>query len=124
MTQTKRVVSIGCSGCGALAALMLKKLNPSLEVTIIREPQEKGLLTRCATPYICCGDVMVDSSYKDDSIFTEKRIQLVNVRAVGIDKEKKVKRSIKKHRKHQKNLRRKANQRRSQERRLRILMIY
>ena len=90
MTQTKRVVSIGCSGCGALAALMLKKLNPSLEVTIIREPQEKGLLTRCATPYICCGDVMVDSSYKDDSIFTEKRIQLVNVRAVGIDREKKV----------------------------------
>jgi len=84
------VLSIGCSGCGAIAALTLKKLNPSLEVTIIREPQEKGLLTRCATPYICCGDVMVDPSYKDDSLFTKKGIQLVNVQAVGIDREKKV----------------------------------
>jgi len=90
MTQIKKVVSIGCSGCGALAALMLKKLKPSLEITIIREPQEKGLLTRCATPYICCGDVMVDPSYKDDSIFTEKEIRLVNVRAVGIDRKKKI----------------------------------
>jgi NADH oxidase (H2O2-forming) len=90
MTQVKTVVSIGCSGCGALAALTLKKLKPSIDVTIIREPQEKGLLTRCATPYICCGDVMVDPSYKDDSIFTEKGIQLVNVQAVGIDRKKKV----------------------------------
>ena len=88
MVQTRRIVAIGCSGCGALAALMLKKLKPSLEVTIIREPQEKGLLTRCATPYICCGNVMVDSSYKDDSIFTEKGIRLVSVTAVGIDREK------------------------------------
>jgi NADPH-dependent 2,4-dienoyl-CoA reductase/sulfur reductase-like enzyme len=90
MNQPRKIVVIGCSGCGALAALMLKKLKPSLEVTIIREPQEKGLLTRCATPYICCGDVMVDPSYKDDSIFTEKGIQLVNVTGVGIDREKKV----------------------------------
>ena len=89
MAQIKKVVAIGCSGCGALAALMLKKLKSSLEVTIIREPEEKGLLTRCATPYICCGDVMVDSSYKDDSIFTEKGIRLVNVRAVGIDRKRK-----------------------------------
>jgi NADH oxidase (H2O2-forming) len=90
MTQVKRVVSIGCSGCGALAALMLKSLKPSLDVTIIRETQEKGLLTRCATPYICCGDVMVDPSYKDDSIFTEKGIHLINVIAVGIDRKKKI----------------------------------
>ena len=90
MAQIKRIVTIGCSGCGALSALMLKKLRPSLEVTIIREPQEKGLLTRCATPYICCGDVMVDPSYKDDSIFTEKRIRLVNVTAVKVDKNEKI----------------------------------
>ena len=89
MNEIKRVVSVGCSGCGALAALTLKKIKPSLEVTIIRESEEKGLLTRCATPYICCGDVMVDASYKDDSIFTEKGIHLVNVRAVGIDRKKK-----------------------------------
>ena len=87
--EIKKIVAIGCSGCGALAALTLKKIKPSLEVTIIRESEEKGLLTRCATPYICCGDVMVDPSYKDDSIFTEKGIRLVNVRAVGIDRKKK-----------------------------------
>lgn len=89
MENIKNVVVIGCSGCGALAALMLKKLRPSLEVTIIREPQEKGLLTRCATPYICCGDVMVDASYKDDNIFTDKGIKLINVTAVAIDRDKK-----------------------------------
>jgi NADH oxidase (H2O2-forming) len=89
MTEIKKVVAIGCSGCGALAALALKKMRPSLEVTIIREPNEKGLLTRCATPYICCGDVMVDSSYKDDSIFTEKGIRIVNVAALKIDRDKK-----------------------------------
>jgi len=88
MTRPKKIVSIGCSGCGALAALMVKKLKPSLEVIIIREPQEKGLLTRCATPYICCGDVMVDPSYKDDSIFTEKGIRLINATADAIDREK------------------------------------
>jgi len=90
MSDVKKVVAIGCSGCGALAALMLKKMNPSLELTIIREPQEKGLLTRCATPYICCGNVMVDSSYKDDSIFIEKGIKLVNVTAVEIDRKEKI----------------------------------
>ena len=66
MSKTKKVVAIGCSGCGALAALTIKKLDPSFEVTIIREPEEKGLLTRCATPYICCGNVTVDSSYKEN----------------------------------------------------------
>jgi len=89
MSGIKKVVIIGCSGCGALAALMLKKLNFSLEVIIIREPQEKGLLTRCATPYICCGDVMVDASYKDDNIFTEKGIKLTNATAVEINRDKK-----------------------------------
>ena len=89
MSRIKKIVVIGCSGCGALAALMLKKLDSSLEVTIIREPQEKGLLTRCATPYICCGDVMVDASYKDDNIFTEKGIKLINATAIEIDRDKK-----------------------------------
>ena len=31
-----KIVVIGCSGTGALAARMVKKLNPSLDVTIIR----------------------------------------------------------------------------------------
>ncbi len=90
MGQSDRIVVIGCSGCGALAARTLKKLNPSLHITIIREQEEKGLLTRCATPYICCGNVMVEPSYKDDNIFTSEGIELVNVKAVGIDRDKKI----------------------------------
>jgi len=35
MEQVSKVVVIGCSGAGALAARTLKKLNPSLDVTII-----------------------------------------------------------------------------------------
>lgn len=79
----KKIVIIGCSGTGALAAVMLKKKSPDTDVTIIREPDEKGLLTRCATPYICCGNVMVDPSYKDDSMF--EGIRLVNSRAKKLD---------------------------------------
>jgi ketopantoate reductase len=55
MSAPQRIVVIGCSGTGALAAMTLKKLQPDLDVTILREPDEEGLLTRCATPYICCG---------------------------------------------------------------------
>ncbi len=90
MKDIKKVVTVGCSGCGALAALTIKKLCSSIDVTVIRESEEKGLLTRCATPYICCGNVMVDASYKDDEMFIQKGIKLVNVKAVGIDRKTKV----------------------------------
>jgi NADPH-dependent 2,4-dienoyl-CoA reductase/sulfur reductase-like enzyme len=90
MGQANKVVVIGCSGCGALAGRMLKKLKPSLDVTIIREQEEKGLLTRCATPYICCGNVMVDPSYKDDNIFRNQGIKLVDVRAEDINRKQKI----------------------------------
>jgi len=89
MEKVRRVVVIGCSGAGALAARMLKNLAPSVDVTIVREEEEQGLLTRCATPYICFGHVLADPSYKDDSIFTKPGINLVNVRAVKIDRERK-----------------------------------
>jgi NADH oxidase (H2O2-forming) len=89
MDKVRKVVVIGCSGAGALAARMLKNLEPSVDVTIIREEEEQGLLTRCATPYICFGQVLADPSYKDDSIFTKPGINLVNVRAEKIDRERK-----------------------------------
>jgi NADH oxidase (H2O2-forming) len=89
MDIVKRVVVVGCSGAGALAARMLKNLAPPVDVTIIREEDEPGLLTRCATPYICFGHVLADPSYKDDSIFTKPGINLVNVRAERIDREQK-----------------------------------
>ncbi len=84
-----RVVVVGCSGAGALAALMLKKLDPGVDVTVIREQDEQGLLTRCATPYVCCGDVLLNPSYKSDDIFTSQGIQLVNMRARSIDRKTK-----------------------------------
>jgi len=40
------------------------------ESNVARVQKVLGLLTRCATPYICCGNVMVEPFYKDDSIFT------------------------------------------------------
>lgn len=89
MNDIKRIVIIGCSGAGAIAALSLKKLCDSLDVTVIRESDEQGLLTRCATPYICCGDVMVEPSYKDDSIFRAANIKLVNVRAERLNRKEK-----------------------------------
>ncbi len=90
MCSFKKVVVVGCSGAGAMAAKMVKTINPSLDVTIIREQEEKGLLTRCATPYIASGNVMVDPSYKDDAIFTSQGIKLVNVKAVGVDRKLKI----------------------------------
>jgi NADH oxidase (H2O2-forming) len=89
LDEVKKVVVVGCSGTGALAARMLKSLEPSMDVTIIREEEEQGLLTRCATPYICFGHVLADPSYKDDGIFTKPGINLVNVRAERIDRERK-----------------------------------
>jgi NADH oxidase (H2O2-forming) len=89
MEKVGKVVVIGCSGAGALAARMLKNLEPSIDVTIIREEEEQGLLTRCATPYICFGHVLADPSYKDDSIFIKPGIKLVNVRAEKINRRQK-----------------------------------
>jgi len=89
MDKVMKVVVVGCSGAGALAARMLKNLAPSADVTIIREEDEQGLLTRCATPYICFGHVLADPSYKDDSIFTKPGIKLINVRVESINREQK-----------------------------------
>lgn len=89
MNHIKKVIVIGCSGAGATAARMIKKIAPSVEVTIIREADEQGLLTRCATPYICSGNVLRDPAYKDDNIFTNHKIKLVNIKAVDINKKEK-----------------------------------
>jgi NADH oxidase (H2O2-forming) len=86
MAKAKKLVVVGCSGCGALAGITARKLDPELDVTILREKEEPGLLTRCATPYICCGNTLVNPSYKDDRIFTDVGIKLVDHRAVAIDR--------------------------------------
>ena len=89
MSQVKKVVVIGTSGAGALAAKMAKKLDPSVDVTVIRKKDEKGLLTRCAIPYIASGDVMVDACFKDDEEFYEQGIKLVTMEAVKVNREEK-----------------------------------
>ncbi|MBD3319467.1 MAG: hypothetical protein GF350_00050 [Chitinivibrionales bacterium] len=89
MNEKSKIVILGCSGAGALAAMMLKQKQSFLDVTVLREEDEQGLLTRCATPYICCGDVLVEPSYKDDSMFTGAGIRIVNSAAKSIDRKNK-----------------------------------
>lgn len=87
MSQAKKLVIIGCAGLGGPAAMMAKKLNPALDVTLIRE--EESFLTRCAVPYIAVGDATLEASVKDDAMFHSVGTKLVNVKAVGIDRKAK-----------------------------------
>lgn len=90
MSQAKKVVVIGTSGAGAWAAITAKKLEPSSDVVIIRKgEEERGLLTRCATPYIASGNVTADASFKDDADFLDQGIKLVDIEAVEIDRKAK-----------------------------------
>jgi len=50
MSKINKLVIVGFAGVGGPAAMMAKKIDPSLDVTLIRE--EENFLTRCATPYI------------------------------------------------------------------------
>ena len=60
MKTPRRIVVIGCSTTGALAAMTLKRLRPDLDVTGLFEPDEEGLLTRCENPYTGCGNSMLE----------------------------------------------------------------
>ena len=64
MAKIKKLVVVGCAGMGGLAAMMGKRMEPSLDVTLIRE--EENFLTRCATPYISVERATVETSAKDD----------------------------------------------------------
>ena len=84
ISNNKKVVIIGCSGNGAHAAIMTKRLEPSADVTIVRE--EEHLLVRCAVPYIIAGEVTLESCYKSDDMFTNAGIKLIDSKATGIDR--------------------------------------
>jgi len=75
MSQTEKLVIIGCAGLGGPAAMMAKKLDPSLDVTLIRE--EENFLTRCAVPYIAVGDATLEASVKDDAMASTGRLKLL-----------------------------------------------
>ena len=89
MGDVKKIVVIGPSGAGAMAAKMIKKIDASVDVTILRKEDEEGLLTRCATPYVVSGDVMVDPCFKDDKEFLDLGIKLVTSEATKIDRKAK-----------------------------------
>ena len=87
MTNINKLVIIGCAGFGGPAAMMAKKVDPSLDVTLIRE--EENFLTRCATPYISVERATVEASVKDDGMFLAVGTKLVNVKATSIDRKEK-----------------------------------
>ena len=87
MTKINKLVIIGCAGFGGPGAMMAKKVDPSLDVTLIRE--EENFLTRCATPYISVERATVEASVKDDGMFHAVGTKLVNVKATSIDRKEK-----------------------------------
>jgi len=87
MSKINKLVIIGCAGVGGPAAMMAKKVDPSLDVTVIRE--EENFLTRCATPYISVERATVEASVKDDGMFHAVGTKLVNVKATSIDRKEK-----------------------------------
>ncbi|HUV02748.1 MAG TPA: FAD-dependent oxidoreductase [Desulfobacteria bacterium] len=87
MSKINKLVIIGCAGVGGPAAMMAKKIDPSLDVTVIRE--EENFLTRCATPYIAVERATVEASVKDDGMFHAVGTKLVNVKAKSIDRKEK-----------------------------------
>jgi len=87
MSKINKLVIIGCAGVGGPAAMMAKKIDPSLDVTVIRE--EENFFSRCATPYISVERATVEASVKDDGMFHAVGTKLVNVKATSIDRKEK-----------------------------------
>ncbi|HID20020.1 MAG TPA: pyridine nucleotide-disulfide oxidoreductase [Methanophagales archaeon] len=87
MAKINKLVIVGCAGVGGPAAMMAKKIDPSLDVTLIRE--EENFLTRCAVPYISVEKATVEASVKDDGMFHAVGTKLVNVKATSIDRKEK-----------------------------------
>lgn len=63
--------------------MMAEKVDPSLDVTLIRE--EENFFSRCAIPYISVERATVEASVKDDGMFHAVGTKLVNVKATSID---------------------------------------
>ncbi len=63
MSHTKKVVIIGLGGVASNVARPAKKLDPSLDITILKE---EDLLIRCAVPYIATDNATLEDSVKGD----------------------------------------------------------
>ncbi|MHC1567817.1 MAG: NAD(P)/FAD-dependent oxidoreductase [Candidatus Syntropharchaeia archaeon] len=84
MSKLNKLVIVGCGGVGGPGAMMAKRLDPSLDVTLIRE--EENFITRCAIPYVISGDATLEASIKDDGMFHAAGIKLVDARVTEIDR--------------------------------------
>ena len=67
MPKINKLLIIGCAGMGGPAAMMMKRMDPTVDVTIIRE--EAHFLTRCAVPFIAVEQATGETSVKDDGMF-------------------------------------------------------
>jgi len=87
MSKINKLVIVGCAGMGGPAAMMTKRMDPTVDVTLIRE--EENFLTRCAVPYISVEKATVEASVKDDGMFHTAGVKLVKKPATSITREKK-----------------------------------
>ncbi|MBN1454921.1 MAG: FAD-dependent oxidoreductase [Methanomicrobia archaeon] len=87
MSKLQKLVIIGCAGMGGPAAMMTKRMDPSVDVTLLRE--EEHFLTRCAVPYIAVEHATVAASVKDDAMFHTAGVNLVKVPATSINRQEK-----------------------------------
>ncbi|MBE0517484.1 MAG: FAD-dependent oxidoreductase [Methanophagales archaeon] len=87
MSKINKLVIIGCAGMGGPAAMMTKRMDPTVDVTVIRE--EEHFLTRCAVPFIAVEHATVAASVKDDGMFHAAGVKLVNVPATSINRKEK-----------------------------------
>ncbi|HDS46247.1 MAG TPA: pyridine nucleotide-disulfide oxidoreductase [Methanomicrobia archaeon] len=87
MPTVKKLVIIGCAGMGGPAAMMTKRMDPAVDVTLIRE--EEHFLTRCAVPYIAVEQATVAASVKDDGMFHTAGVNLVKAPATSINRKEK-----------------------------------
>ena len=87
MPKIQNLVIIGCAGMGGPAAMMTKRMDPTVDVTLIRE--EEHFLTRCAVPFIAVEQATVAASVKDDAMFHTAGVNLVKVPATSINRNEK-----------------------------------
>jgi NADH oxidase (H2O2-forming) len=87
MSKINKLVIVGCAGMGGPAAMMTKRMDPTVDVTLIRE--EENFLTRCAVPYISVEKATVEASVKDDGMFNTAGVKLVKQPATSINREEK-----------------------------------
>jgi NADH oxidase (H2O2-forming) len=87
MSKVQKLVIVGCAGMGGPAAMMTKRMDPTVDVTVIRE--EEHFLTRCAVPFISVEQATVAASVKDDGMFHTAGVKLANVPATSINRKEK-----------------------------------